>query len=261
MTEHELDFLLTAFVQAGSVTAVDRRLILSALRDGRLDASQLPVPLAGRPRITPQSLLETARTMIGPSSTPLPLAARKRMRDASVVAFEREATSLAPLHNSALARWSQSFLSLTTRTQQAVYVAGRGAMPKAAEAPALEKFNTRQHMYAVRFGLQSVAARLKEVPASVARVAQRSRLYVGEAWANFWRGQRETDAGYGMVVHYRARDDDRTCSPCYDAGRKGPYLPQFAPVPGAVCVAPGHCRCEWDVVFDEEEFKRLGGIV
>ena len=63
--------------------------------------------------------------------------------------------------------------------------------------------------------------------------------------------------GYGWLVRYETRDDDRTCSPC--SGAQGYYLPGTGPMPGDVCLGGGMCRCVRVPVFDEALYRQLGG--
>ena len=81
----------------------------------------------------------------------------------------------------------------------------------------------------------------------------RALMYGGTGWGAWFKGNITAKArGDGYVVRYIAKDDDRTCSPCYEAERNGPYLPNDPrlPYPGEVCRGHGKCRCRHEVIYD-----------
>lgn len=136
----------------------------------------------------------------------------------------------------------------------------------------MQEIEREQAAYLQRFADEvSVRHLAQPVPASeggnlpaalalwtAAYLARRAAMYSG-AGRGLYYGAAEAGGvgGYGWVVEYRARDDDRTCSPCSDA--QGFYLPGQGPLPGDVCLGGGFCRCERVPVFDEAMYRRLGG--
>jgi len=90
------------------------------------------------------------------------------------------------------------------------------------------------------------------------QVAARSRMYKGRGYQKFWEFN-EKDAGQDVVVDYIARDDSATCGPCQAAEAGSPYLPGSGPMPGAICLGGGHCRCERKRRVDPETAAELRG--
>lgn len=69
----------------------------------------------------------------------------------------------------------------------------------------------------------------------------------------------ESGAEAGYVVDYRAVDDRGTCDPCLQAEQNGPYLANEGPMPAAVCLGRGRCRCRRELVYDPAAYARLRG--
>lgn len=89
-------------------------------------------------------------------------------------------------------------------------------------------------------------------------LAGRLAQYGAAARGQFFRAAEEFDgesAGYGWIVRYIARDDDRTCGPCSDA--QGYYLPGTGPYPGEICLGRHRCRCRREPVFAPDIYATL----
>ena len=91
---------------------------------------------------------------------------------------------------------------------------------------------------------------------TAAYIARRAASYSGRARGVFFAAQEAGAAlGPGWVVHYQARDDGSTCSPCRDAD--GYYLPGQGPLPGEICYGGGACRCVRVPVYDPARYAQL----
>lgn len=134
----------------------------------------------------------------------------------------------------------------------------------------VEEIEREQAAYLQRFADQLAALRLyRAMPAArrdatgpglaewtAAYIAHRLASYSGAARGLFFAAS-EGGAAYGpgWIVRYIARDDDRTCSACYDA--QGYYLPGEGPMPGDVCYGGGACRCRREAIYDPARYAAL----
>ena len=143
-----------------------------------------------------------------------------------------------------LAEWQRSAETLIRRNiiQQARM--GGGLQASRASAQGLRGIYQEQAAYLSRFADEIAAREMAGLPMSEAQIGQRTGLYAGRGYGQFFR-EYETSgdgaAGWGWVYRYEARDDNRTCYPCAEA--EGYYLPGDGPYPGEVCLGGGHCRC------------------
>jgi hypothetical protein len=97
------------------------------------------------------------------------------------------------------------------------------------------------------------------VPWALAYLARRLASYSGAGRGAFFVGlEGGAEMGPGWVVHYEARDDERTCSAC--RGAEGYYLPGQGPMPGDVCFGGGACRCVRVAVYDPARYAQLIGV-
>ena len=85
------------------------------------------------------------------------------------------------------------------------------------------------------YGAEYLVNRMAQYGARGRAIFQAAEQYDGES------------TGYGWIVRYIARDDDRTCGPCSEA--QGYYLPGTGPYPGEICLGRHRCRCRRRPVF------------
>lgn len=179
------------------------------------------------------------------------LARRLSARQLSVAEFQRQLRALNDQHNAAQvalgagSRYRRMAATLTEQlTLQAAY---------------LQRFADRAAggLLAARAGLPGLS------PLSLGQLTERAAMYGGIGRALFFQAfeqYRQVDGEgnpTGWIVQYIARDDDRTCSPCYAA--QGYYLPGQGPYPGQVCLGRHHCRCRRVVMFDPAIYASLTG--
>ena len=91
--------------------------------------------------------------------------------------------------------------------------------------------------------IEELAEELRGRPMTEDEIAARARQYKGEAFAEYWRKSEEQVESDDVIVRYVSQDDGATCQPCRVAEDQGPYLAGAGPMPGAVCLGGGHCRC------------------
>ena len=89
-------------------------------------------------------------------------------------------------------------------------------------------------------------------------LVNRMAQYGARGRALFFQAAEQYDGestGYGWIVRYIARDDDRTCGPCSEA--QGYYLPGTGPYPGEICLGRHRCRCRREPVFAPDIYASL----
>lgn len=187
----------------------------------------------------------------------LSLAQRKKARTLLRSKFNEDALRLAEGVTGgsiAVAQW-QGLLALASGDYaRQMAVAGAGTLPDAAVQEAIGVQVAEQLPF-----LDSFAALVATGALSVAAVAARSKMYGAVGWGAHWQAAEQSVVNAdGMIVHYIARDDGRTCSPCFGAERNGPYRAgSNHPVPGSVCRGGGFCRCELRFETNPEIYARL----
>lgn len=187
------------------------------------------------------------------AARPLTATQRKRARDLLRMRFENAALRYAQRVTSGgldVDQWQAAVGDEMASYTRTMAVAGAGTLPNAQVRQLAESEIRRQMPFLAGF-----AAALAGM--SIAAIANRTRLYGGVGWGMFWRAQGST-ASEGIVERWISRDDNRTCSVCASfSGRY--YLPGVGPMPGAVCLGAGNCRCERVQVVDRVIWQRLAG--
>lgn len=185
------------------------------------------------------------------------VAARNRMR----TAFEEEMQRLArqAAGNGDIIAWQRQMNDAVSRYMLGQAQAGRGRPLTGAEIAELSRQIQEQRAYVYRYAGEIAARRANGDPFGEAYLLNRNTQYGGAGWGLWFRGA-EADVEPGWVVDYVARDDSRTCSPCLNAERNGPYLPGQGVFPGEVCLGRGFCRCERRRRYAPDEYRRLRGL-
>lgn len=170
--------------------------------------------------------------------------------DAIQDAFDTRVTQIATL---APAAWADAFVSIVAEYLAAQWIAGGGR-----NVGNLVALWEAQQPYIRRFVATVVIRQAVATPMTPKAITQRAMLYGGAGRALHYQ-EKESDLA-GFVCDYVSRDDASTCRPCLEAERNGPYLPQTGPMPGAVCLGRGKCRCRRVERYDPHEAARLRGI-
>lgn len=201
----------------------------------------LPLPLALSVRQPTEGDVRAALLALVALGTLRQLYSRRReVREALQDRLRNEARRLAKAlsEGGTVRAWQEGFRGAVTRNiiQQRAVGAGRVVTP-AEVAPAVIK----QSAYIARFTDEVSLRRLAKEPPSYLQMAARSALYAGAGRAESYRAEAEGREP-GTFVRYESQDDDGTCGPCLDAEGVYPVSEEF-PVPGAVCLGGGNCRC------------------
>lgn len=193
------------------------------------------------------------------AAMPLTMTQRARARRLLRIAFEDGALRWAQRVTAGqidAPAWQAGVAGMIADYARQMAVAGAGTMPSAEVQEFVAQQIDEQMPFLERFGGLVAAGAL-----SVAAMAARTRLYGGVGWGAHWAAQEDSlTQQYGVIVHYRARDDRGTCSPCHQAQARGPYIVGTNhPVPGSVCRGGGLCRCTLEFEYNPTEYARLTG--
>jgi hypothetical protein len=278
VTRDEFIDLLARLVADGELTELDAADLLAEFDAGKITdvPSVLPTPEAIRPpddKAPELALLALLALMASPGAPgarptlrPLPPLASVAMANAVQSVFERNVTNLAAaLSNGdiALMDWQRSMLAeVEDHVLQQMYLANGDAVLTPLQRARLQTHVAEQGAYLQRFADQAALRAGQGTPFAEGYIANRSRLYGGAGRGEFFRGSEEAgvargDVGDGVVVRYIAVDDKGTCSPCHNA--QGYYLPGDGPMPGAICLGAGYCRCRREPEYNPSMYRNLGG--
>ena len=187
---------------------------------------------------------------------------RQTLSDRAQDAFERDMQALSTRLEATgdLKRWQRDAGARVLQHMAEQRALGAGRLLRPPDLAMMTQEAQRQTAYLSRFADETAVKALQGNPPSAAYVANRAAQYGGVGRAAFYDAQQATEAGRpGMVVEYRAVDDDRTCIKCIDAEDGGPYLPGAAPLPGSVCLGRSRCRCKLEYRYDPAAWQRLVG--
>lgn len=149
------------------------------------------------------------------------------------------------------AEWHDEMRTLIIRVMIAAAIAGAGPEYSVIAVRETEEAAQDQLRWLYLFAVAAAARAALGRPWTDAYIAARSRQYLGEARALYYRAlEQRQDFSDGYVIDYIAMDDPSTCRPCSAAARNGPYLPGRGPMPGDVCEGGGFCRCRRVSRFD-----------
>ncbi|WP_158705160.1 hypothetical protein [Salinibacter altiplanensis] len=121
-------------------------------------------------------------------------------------------------------------------------VAVRNELAESAEQVA-ERRLRREGREVTEEAVEELAEDLRGRAMTEDEIAARARQYKGSSYRAFWEKSEEQVENDDVIIRYIAIDDSGTCLPCSTAEDEGPYLPTRGPMPGAVCLGGGHCRC------------------
>lgn len=175
----------------------------------------------------------------------LRIAARESLR----VSFEQMV--IESLQAGDVRSWHEGMAQLIRNYNVANWMAGNGQF----DTPNLGQRVQRQLQFVYRFATERHATDALGRPYSAEYLANRGTQYRGSAYAAWFEGNESVSQGDGWVSEYRARDDNRTCTPC--AGAQGFYLPGTGPYPGDVCLGGGACRCNRVMAYNLEAWRQL----
>jgi hypothetical protein len=179
------------------------------------------------------------------------LRARTLLRDK----FNNDAVRLAAAITSGaitLDEWQAGMRLASGDYARQMAVAGAGTLPNVDVQESVNTALQGQEPFLAGFSEAIGAGDL-----SAPQIAARSKLYGGVGWAAIWIAAASVQPDF-TIVHYVARDDDRTCVPCMDAERGSPYRADSNyPTPGSVCLGGGYCRCELHFVVDRAIWESL----
>lgn len=191
-------------------------------------------------------------------------ATRAKFRDALQKDFEKQSAALAESVASgklSVGRWQRNMADAVSNHTIRQAALGRGKSHTKAEVQRTLVPKVQADLaYLQRFADEIALREAMGNPMSAKAIAARAGLYAGTGRAE-WFAQNESAAAIrpGMVVRYRARDDNGTCRPCRKA--EGYYLPGTGPLPGAICEGRSRCRCTRQLVENQTMYDRLtGGI-
>lgn len=279
MTRAELINILAELVLRQVINEDDARALLAQFDRGEWVDIPLPIAEAVTPVTTRDGmtawvvLLTSLGAAIGaqvaaqiPTSTAriLTEAQGRNLRDRLRAEFDAEMRRLAgrAAGGASVGTWQADMTNTVRRYMLAQASAGVGRPLTQPEIQALSLNVQAQAQYLYRYAADIAARRQTGNPLSLPYLQNRSTQYGGAGWGLYFQAQ-ESQAAYneGWVVDYISRDDDRTCGPCLDAERNGPYLPGLGPMPGDVCLGHGYCRCERRLRYDPAAWGRLAGAV
>jgi hypothetical protein len=157
------------------------------------------------------------------------------------------------------AQWQiQMNESLLSHFRSAAYLGYGTTTLTPAQQAAFDAAVRVQQAYLSRFADNYQLSVLRGTPWSVQYIANRANMYSGAMRAFAFRSvEGTTGPGSGWVYLYIAVDDERTCSPCIEAMRNGPYLAGEGPYPGEVCEGRHRCRCQRTPIYDPDAYGRL----
>lgn len=259
MTRDELLNMLERLVREEKITTEEAAAILNAYDQGNVEPRELPQPPAqALPPVTAAVSTEVmASTPIRNWNVVLGSGVEDRQEGAVRLLddFDAETSRLAKQHlfsgHFDARRWHQEMGEGVRGQILRNMQLGLGRDLTEEDLARAHDLMAEQSGYLKRFAEQVSARRLAGRPMSEAQVADRSRMYAGVAYGEFYQ-QAESFYGDGYIVNYRAVDDSGTCSPCHEAEDEGPYLPGEGPMPGLICDGWGKCRCLRQREYDPE---------
>lgn len=190
----------------------------------------------------------------------LPEPVRVRQREAAQDQFEERTKQAAA--DLASGRMSVRDFQVSMQTLIAEHVTrqallgARGGRLSNERVAALDQEIRKQFTFLTRFSDAITTKAAQGAPMSEKAIASRASNYSGAGRAEYFRSD-IGDIGDDEVVYYVSIDDGGTCSPCLDAERGSPYLPDDYPSPGDVCLGHGHCRCRIERRRDRAARQRL----
>ena len=278
MTRDEYLLLLAEAVQRGALGEENARWLLAQFDAGELRPEWLPVPTDQALELMRQPVdadegdgdealaalllllaalgLRRERYLLGRR---LAQDSRRAARDVLRARWESSVTRLAGdlVATGDVGAWQSAMTTEIRRYYIGQMTGGMGRSLKAQEMAQLERILEGQAGYLTRFA-GDVGARLGlGNPFSEGYLAQRSRMYGGQAWSLWHRSNEFGEDTPGWVVEYVAVDDMGTCAPCSAA--QGYYLPGSGPFPGEICEGGSNCRCERVLVYALDIYRQLGG--
>lgn len=277
MTRDEYLLLLAEAVRRGALDEENARWLLAQFDAGELRPEWLPMPTDaalelmrqpvdveqgyGNEELAALLLLLAALGLreIQNLNQRMAQESRRAARDVLRARWERTVMQLADdlAATGNVAAWQQSMTTEIRRYYIGQMTGGLGRSLTPAEMLRLERILEGQAGYLTRFAGDVGAHLAMGDPLSRAYTAQRSRMYGGEAWSLWHRGNEVGEDRPGWVVEYVAVDDMGTCAPCSAA--QGYYLPGAGPYPGEICDGGSNCRCERVLVYLPEMYRQLGG--
>lgn len=188
----------------------------------------------------------------------MPESTKILIREALREEFKTEAARLAGIAAGGdVARWQKRMADLIRRNSIEQRIIGSSRLLGAGEIAQVEASIERQLAFLSRFADQIALARASGKPLSEEYIANRSTLYGGNGYAEFFRGEgaeflETTSDLSNWVYYYVSVDDDSTCGPCLAAEAAGPYGSDdpFIPYPGDICLGGARCRCSLIAVYD-----------
>jgi len=267
MNREDFKSYLVRCVQDNLLTESEAKDLLRQFDNNELDTSDMPLPLPeaiDRPTRRDAELAILALITLGMLAKQglAGLSERRKheIREKLQDRFQSEARRLTEslYAGEKLGVWQRSFSDLIRDNilQQAQIGAGRSLTTEGLKAltPTIQK----QQAFASRFADEVKARALIGQPMTVGEAANRAELYAGAGRVEWYRGF-VFSGDDGTVVDYISLDSSTTCEPCLAADASGPYLPDDPnmPLPGAVCLGGGRCRCELRERFAPDEARRV----
>lgn len=235
--------LLARAVRDRAITEETAARLLKMFDAGELEISEdsLPLPVADAVRPPSGGDVEAALLALLALGTLRQLYLRRRqVREVLQDRFQDEARRLAKAFTGGgTARaWHEGMREAVGRNIVQQRAVGAGRVVSVAE---VSEAIVTQSAYLSRFADEVALKSLAGEAPSYLQLAARSALYAGAGRAESFKAEAEGREP-GTFVRYEAQDDDSTCGPCLDAEGVYPVTEPF-PVPGAVCLGGGNCRC------------------
>lgn len=263
MKRSELLAILTELVRRNAITIEEAQLVLNRFDAGDLEDVPLPSSADGLLSGTYDDWIAAlALVLVMMSGSPgrtLSNLERKKAQKLLRSQFEASTTRLGfGIVEGAIAitTWQRGMQTALSNYSRQMAVAGAGKMPSVVTQSVIEEKLAEQWSYLQRFATQIMVGKVANSQMSDMAVISRSTLYGGAGWGSYFIANEE-QGGVGWVANYISLDDRRTCSPCVDAARGGPYLLGQGPMPGTICLGGGACRCRRETVYDPVAYARL----
>jgi hypothetical protein len=261
VTEAELVAYLADLMAAGQITEAEAAALLARFETGTAPelADRPPDPEPDRADWT-AALLFVLLLLGANADRTLTAVQRRQARDVLRARFGADVTRLAGQVTAGTlgaGQWERNMQSVIMAYTLRMAVTGAGTLPQAATRQRVAGRLPEQRVFLDRFTVQLAARQPGARPMSTASIAARAELYGGVAWGAFFIGQADR-LDQGWVERWVARDDGNTCGPC-SAVNGELFLPGEGPMPGAICLGRGRCRCERRPEFNPEAAARLRG--
>lgn len=182
--------------------------------------------------------------------------------------FERQVRQLATQLASnqiTIAQWqAQMIAQMQQHMAQQMAAASGLTTLNARQLQTMNRIMQEQTAFLSRFADEIAGRQGLGSPFSEAYLANRAEQYGGVGRGLFYQESElslleRAEIGPDVVIDYESRDDRRTCSPCLEAERNGPYLPGQGPMPGEVCLGRNRCRCVRRPRADAQAYAELTG--